>query len=190
MQQLAGVETYRFTVEEYHKLAEAGILGEDDRVELLNGNLVIMSPIGIRHVNAVRRMIRYFSKRFSDRCVIDAQNPTVIDPHSELQPDIMLLTLEFEDPLRKPEPPDVHLLVEAADSSLGYDGVDKRDAYARTGIAEYWILDLTVDELVVFREPAAGAYQSVRRLRAEEAIAPLAFPDLAVRVGDLLPRRA
>lgn len=179
--------TYQFSVEEYHRLGEAGIFHEDDRVELLNGDIVIMAPIGIRHMKAVRRLINTLKKRLGDRCLLDAQNPVMIDGRSEPQPDILLLRPEADVRDSAPLPEDVFLLVEVADSSLQYDRTDKRAAYARTGIAEYWLLDLTRNELLVWRDPAGGEYRTELRFTAAQAVAPLAFADAEFAVADLLP---
>jgi Uma2 family endonuclease len=184
---LTAAETYRFSVEEYHRLGEAGIFHEDDRVELLSGNLVLMAPIGIRHMKAVRRLTNLLVKRYGSQCVVDVQNPVMIDGESEPQPDLLLLRAEADDRDSAPLPQDVLLLVEVADSSLQYDRSDKRRAYARNGIAEYWILDLTRDELEIFREPAGDDYRSITRARRDEAVAPLAFTEISVLVRDLLP---
>lgn len=178
--------TYEFSVEEYLKLGEAGIFHEDDRVELLNGDIVIMAPIGIRHMNAVRRLINNMARHLRGRCLVDAQNPVVIDGQSMPQPDLLLLRADLDES-KAPGPRDVLLLVEVADSSLIYDQTDKLEAYARNGIAEYWILDLTRNELHVFRDPQGPAYRTVRRLTKEESIAPQAFPDTGVPVAELLP---
>ena len=179
--------TYRFSVEEYHKLGETGIFHEDDRVELLNGELVIMAPIGVRHMNAVRRLINLFARRFGERCLVDAQNPVMIDGQSEPQPDILLLRPDVERTETAPLPEDVLLLVEVADSSLIYDQTDKRDAYARNGIVEYWLVDLTRNQLIVFRDSDGRAFQTELRFRAPESVAPLAFPDTPFAVAAVMP---
>ena len=126
MSSVTAAPTYQFSVEEYHKLGEAGIFHEDDRVELLNGDIVIMAPIGIRHIKSVRRLIRVLSQHFADRCILDVQNPVMIDGRSEPQPDILLLRPEADTRDTSPLPEDVLLLVEVADSSLMYDKSDKR----------------------------------------------------------------
>lgn len=180
-------EPYAFSVEEYHKLGEVGIFDEDDRVELLDGNILLMSPIGYRHMGAVRRMNKLFNRRFADRCEVDVQNPIMIDGKSEPQPDILLLRDTVYSRKSPPLPEDVLLLVEAADSSLQFDRTDKRDAYARGGIVEYWLLDLTRNELHVFRDSDGHDYRSAQCLRFDESIAPLAFADTPVVVRDLLP---
>jgi Uma2 family endonuclease len=180
-------EAYEFTVEEYRKLGEVGIFHEDDRVELLNGNIIVMSPIGYRHMGAVRRMLNLFARRLGERCEVDAQNPVVIDGKSEPQPDLVLLRDTVNQRKGPPLPADVLLLIEVADSSVQYDRTEKRDAYARSGIVEYWLLDLTRDELQVFRDSDGHAYRSEQRLRIDDSIAPLSFPDLEVKVSQLLP---
>lgn len=187
MNSVTAAPTYQFSVEEYYKLGEAGIFHEDDRVELLNGEIVIMAPIGTRHMKAVRRLINNMARKFGRHCLVDAQNPLMIDGQSVPQPDILLLRPEADVRDSAPIPEDVLLLVEVADTSLLYDMRDKRDAYARNGIAEYWLLDLTRNQLHVFRDPAAGGYRSEQVIRAAESIAPLAFPETPVALSDLLP---
>jgi Uma2 family endonuclease len=186
MTSVTAAPTYQFSVEEYLKLGVVGIFHEDDRVELLNGEIVIMSPIGIRHMNAVRRLINHFARRFGKLCLVDAQNPLVIDGKSMPQPDLLLLPLDLDES-RAPQPEDALLLIEVADSSLLYDQTDKRDAYARSGIKDYWLLDLTRNQLHIFRDPDQGAYRSVSVVHAGESVAPLAFPDLPVALSQLLP---
>jgi Uma2 family endonuclease len=179
--------TYEFTVEEYQRLLEVGIFDEDDRIELLNGNLIVMSPIGIRHANAVRRILNLFVRRYGHASEVDAQNPAIVDRKSEPQPDILLLRLGISEELVKPHPKDVLLLVEVADSSFIFDRSDKHDAYARNGIREYWLLDLNENRLHVFRQPAGGKYEIELILEKSDSIAPLTFPDLPVKISQMLP---
>ena len=137
-------------------------------------------------MNAVRRLNNYFGDHFRRRCLVDAQNALVIDGQSMPQPDLMLLRSNLDES-RPPGPEDVLLLIEVADSSLIYDQTDKCEAYARSGIVEYWILDLTRNELHVFRNADGEVYRSVSVVRANEGIAPLAFPDQTVELKELLP---
>lgn len=179
-------DLYEFTVEEYHKLA--GVLfDEDDRVELLNGNIIVMSPIGIRHIWSVRRLTNLFVKMYGDWCSIDAQNAVALDLKSEPQPDVLLLRKDVDTVPRYSTPDDVLLLIEVSDSTFRFDNTDKRAAYARTGISEYWILDLVQNRLLVFRDSDGRAYQTQLSLEREECVAPLAFPAVPVQVKDLLP---
>jgi Uma2 family endonuclease len=146
-----------------------------------------MAPIGIRHIKALRRLIRMMSKKFADRCIVDAQNPVILNGRSEPQPDILLLRPEADARDTAPLPEDVLLLIEVADSSLVYDRTDKLAAYAHAPIVEYWILDLTRNELHVFREPGGREYRTNLVVRAGESIAPLAFADTPVVVSEILP---
>lgn len=186
MSSVTTAPTYRWSVEEYYKLGEAGIFHEDDRVELLNGDIVTMAPIGLRHMNAVRRLINIMARKYGKRCLVDAQNPLVIDGESMPQPDILLLRLDLDEG-HAPTPEDVLLLVEVADSSLAYDSRDKRDAYARTGIAEDRLLNLTRNQLHVFRDPDGQGYRSEAVIPADGAVAPLAYPDAPVTLAEILP---
>src|SRR5436309_892927 len=113
----ADVETRRFTVAEYEHLAETGFFRADERVELLNGEIFNMAPIGIRHAKAVRRLIRQMSRTFEDVALVDSQSPLILDDYSEPQPDIFLLRLEFDDRLERPRAADILLVVEVSDST-------------------------------------------------------------------------
>jgi Uma2 family endonuclease len=179
--------TYHWTVEEYEKLNGAGIFTESDRVELLNGEIIVMSPIGYRHAQAVRRLTKFFIKAAGNRYELDPQNPFVLDERSEPQPDIILVDPKLETLRRHPRPDEIFLVIEVSDSTVRYDREDKRPAYARNGIREYWLLNLEENVLEVYREPAGATYLDARVLAADETIAPLAFPDVQLRVGDFLP---
>jgi len=178
----------RFTLDEYHRMGETGILGEDDRVELIEGEIIEMTPIGSRHAAIVARIQHLFSIRLGDRAVVWSQNPLLLVPQqSEPEPDVMLLAARpdfYASGL--PEPPDVRLLVEVADSSLPYDRRTKLPLYARAGVAETWLVDLEVSRLEIHRGPSSVAYRDVRVPEAEEPFAPAAFPDLVLRRRDLL----
>ena len=184
---VSAAPTYEFSVEEYLKLGEAGIFHKGDRVELLDGDIVVMSPIGVRHMNTVRRLLNRAAKLYGELCLVDAQNPLVIDGRSMPQPDLLLLRLELDESAA-PGPADVLLLVEVAESSLVYDQRDKLAAYARNGICEYWIVDLTHNEVQVYRDPESSGYRTQLRFGMDEAVAPLAFPETPLRVQDILPR--
>jgi Uma2 family endonuclease len=187
MSSVTTAPTYQWSVEEYQKLGEVGIFHEDDRVELLNGDIVIMAPIGIRHMKAVRRLNNILAKKYGDRCLVDVQNPVMIDGRSVPQPDILLLRPSADTRNSAPIPEDVLLLIEVADSSLLYDMREKRAAYARTGIAEYWLLDLTHNQIHVFRDPSAEGYAQEQVVRSGESVAPLAFADVSVSLDEILP---
>jgi len=178
----------RFTLDEYHRMGEAGILGVDDRVELIEGEIIEMSPIGSRHAGTVARIQHLFSIRLLDQAVVWSQNPLLLVRHqSEPEPDVMLLAPRadfYSGGL--PEPPDVRLLVEVADSSLQYDRRTKFPLYARSGVAEAWLVDLDSGRLEVHRGAGGTGYRDVRVLRADEMFSPTAFPDLAITLRDLI----
>ena len=175
----------RFTVDEYHRMAEVGIFHPDERVELIEGEIVQMSPIGPRHAGCVINANRLFITRLGDRAMVSPQNPMVIQPRSEPQPDLLLLrpramSYSFE----HPTPEDVLLAVEVADTTVRFDRLVKARLYARAGIAEFWLF-LTTETLVeVYRAPGADGYTSVTEHGAGQALSPLAFPDVAFSVTD------
>lgn len=179
--------TYQWTVEEYEQLGRAGIFDENDRVELLNGEIILMSPIGYRHATAVTRLLKSFIRRSRDRFDVRSQNPFNLDAHSQPEPDLSLVEVACDTLPRHPRPEEIFLVIEVSDSTVRYDREDKLPAYARNGVREYWLLNLDDGVLEVFRDPGEGAYRNARVLGPEETIAPLAFPDLELRVGDFLP---
>jgi Uma2 family endonuclease len=137
----AEITRYRFTVEEYHKMAEAGVFSEDDRVELIQGEVVEMTPIGWRHARCVSTLNMLLTRYADGRYVVSVQNPIAVDEHGEPQPDLALVT---ELPVgRLPGPEEVLLVVEVSVTTLSYDRNVKLPLYARAGIPEAWIVDLT-----------------------------------------------
>ena len=178
---------HRFSVGDYYRMAETGVLKPDDRVELLDGRIIDMSPIGPFHGGSVNRLIRLFGKLSNGRWLVSAQNPVHLDDYSEPQPDLMLLKPATDDyTSRHPVPDDVFLLIEVADSSLQLDREEKLPAYGRAGIREVWILNLSDKTLEVYRDPHFAGYSSNRTLRAGDKASPLAFADASVDVGELL----
>jgi len=184
-----GVQLARrlFTVAEYHKMAEAGILSEDDRVELLEGEIVAMSPIGSRHAGLVNRLNRLFSQRAGDQVVVSVQNPVRLGGYSEPQPDLALLRPRADFYTSShPGPEDVLLVIEVAETSAAVDREVKVPLYARFGVPEVWLVDLAENLVEVFREPSAEGYREVLVLRRGESLAPALLPDLLVPVDAVL----
>lgn len=178
----------RFTLDEYHRMGETGILGPEDRVELIEGEIIEMAPIGSRHAATVARIHHRLSVRVGDRAVVWVQNPLLLIRHqSEPEPDVMLLAPRADFYASGlPEPPDVRLLIEVADSSLPYDRRTKLPLYARAGVAEVWLVDVEGSTLEIHRGPVGAAYLHVRVPGAGETFAPEAFPDLTLSLRDLL----
>jgi Uma2 family endonuclease len=183
----AEVETYRFSVEEFNKLGEAGIFDEDDRVELLDGEIIVMSPIGTQHAGTTMRVHWGLQQKLGNRVLFNLQNPAVLDEYSEPLPDITLLR-----PKRDfytsghPTPKDILLLIEVSDTTLGYDRGRKLRKYAERDISEVWIVNVRGRVIEQFREPTIGNYTVSRVCRKGEEISIQAFPEVTFRVEELI----
>ena len=181
------LERWKFTVDEFQRMGEVGLLKEDDRVELIDGELIRMNPIGFGHGGRVKRLISLFTSLLGSRIVVSAQDPLQIRPRGQPQPDVMLLRPRADYyTTSHPVASDVLLLIEVADSSLDYDLVTKAAIYAQSGIEDYWVVNLVDKQLVVLRQPVDGGYRSVRTLTREDSLSPLAFPDVTISVGEIL----
>jgi len=171
------VPRHRLTRRDYYRLAEVGILKRDDRVELLEGQLIDMSPIGPRHAIVTENLTELLVTEFAGRAGIRCQLPVVLDDGSEPQPDLALVRRPWRGyPHTHPGPDDIFLLIEVADSSLAFDKGVKLELYARAGIPEVWIVDLTTDRVLVHRSPAGGSYGSAERVEAPGVLAVEALP--------------
>ena len=177
------------SVPEYYRLAETGVLPPEARVELLNGKIIPMPPIGSFHGGLVNRLIRIYTRLSQGRWQVAAQNPLRLDDHSEPEPDFLLLKPSPDDyTARHPRPDDVFLLVEVSDTTLGYDRAEKIPACGRAGIAEVWLVDLNHARIEVYRDPCFTGYAARTVLSPGDPIAPQAFPDAVVTVAELLRR--
>ncbi len=171
----------RFTVDEYHRMAEAGILREDDRVELIGGEIVEMSPIGGRHAACVREINHLLSRQLGDELRVDVQSPVKLNEQEEPQPDLAVIrTRDYAGSL--PTPEDVLLLAEVADTSLAYDRSVKLPLYARFGIPEVWLVDLNGGIIERHTEPSEDGYHLVRRAGRRESLESAVLPALAIPV--------
>jgi Uma2 family endonuclease len=174
-----------WTVESYHQMAESGLLTEDDRIELIEGELLDMAPIGSKHANWVNRFNQVFFTSALGRYEISIQNPVILGTRNEPQPDVMLLKkANYMNAL--PTAADVLLIVEVSDSTLEYDRDVKLGIYARHSIPEVWLLDVNRLELLVYREPADGQYRLMRLCSANDVATVELAPEISVRLNDLL----
>jgi Uma2 family endonuclease len=177
-----------WTVADYHRMAETGILDEDERVELLEGKIIWMSAKGTAHSSAVRRTYKLLENRLGNQASISIQDPIQLNQRSEPEPDVAVVQI---DPLdyadHHPTPSEVYLIIEVADSSLKFDCETKAKAYAQAGIADYWVLDVVERQLYVFREPNEEGYQRKVILGEDARISPLQFADLQIVVLEMLP---
>lgn len=178
---------HRITVAEYHRMAEAGIFTEDERVELIDGELIDMTPIGNRHTTVIRKLIYLLSGATRGQALLDVQNPIFLGEHSEPQPDVVLLRPRED--FYAASPPcaqDVLLLIEVADTSSSYDRSVKVPLYARFGIPEVWLVDLPGRVIEVFQEPSPEGYRQVRKYYPGEELKPGLLPVVSLRVDELL----
>lgn len=177
---------HRLSVEDYHRMAEAGILGEDARVELIEGAIIDMTPIGSRHAAAVKRLNRVLDRAVGDAAIVSAQDPIVLDAHTEPQPDLALLRpREDYYAAAHPRPADILLVIEVADSSLPYDRDIKLPLYARAGIPEAWLVDLEAGRLTRFSDPTADGYRQSEAIEALNAVPIAALPNLELDLAGL-----
>jgi Uma2 family endonuclease len=180
------VPRHRLTRRDYYRLGEAGILGEDDRVELLEGQLIDMSPIGPRHAIVTGNLNTLLVTAFAGQARVRCQDPVVLNDASEPQPDFALVQRPWRGyPHTHPGPDDIFLLIEVADSSLDFDRTVKLELYARAGIREVWIVDLTTDVVLVHRSPAEGGYGSVVRLEAPAVLDVEGLPAVTIPVAEV-----
>jgi Uma2 family endonuclease len=177
----------RFTVGEYERMGAAGVLGEDDRVELLDGEIVQMSPIGPVHATLVDRLNRLFVQLAGPDVVVRVQNPVRIGSYSEPEPDLVLAWPRDDGfLLGHPRPEDVALLVEVADSSLPLDRGVKVPLYARAGIGEVWVVDPADRRILVHRDPVEDGYRTTWVAAGTDRLQAAALPTVDIDVAELL----
>jgi Uma2 family endonuclease len=176
-----------FTIEEYLRLEQVGILHEDDPVELINGEIVLMAAQGSRHSGCISWLIAFFAPRIVGRAILSAQSTMSVPPRSGPEPDVVLL--RYRDDFyrtRLADPDDVLLIIEVADTTLAYDCGLKRQIYEEGGIREFWIVDLQGERLIVHRGLRDGRYADVTEVGCGGAVSPLEFPDITLSVDEIL----
>ena len=184
--QTAAPTRRRFTVEEYCAMAEAGILAADERVELLDGEIFVMPPIGPPHEDGTTRLSRDLILRLGDRAWVRVQNSVRLNDYGLPEPDIAVVRFRDDYHRNRPTPADVLLVIEVADSSLRRDRELKLPHYAAAGIPEVWIANVPARQVEAFHDPVDGVYQNRRIVPADGQISPRAFPDVALTVGEFL----
>ena len=177
---------YRLSRTEFDRAVEAGVFDPDARLELVDGDLLAMTPQGSRHATGVDLVVDSLRHAFHTGFHVRMQLPLAIDDYSEPEPDVAVVTGGIRD-YREAHPTTALLVVEVSDDSLRRDRTVKQRLYARCGIPEYWILALPDARLEVYRDPAADGYRTVTIHRTGESIAPLARPEARIAVDDLLP---
>ncbi len=181
-----GVKPHLITVDEYDRMIEAGIYTENDRIELLNGEIIEIMPKGPKHTAANSRIVRFLIKLFDEKAIVRGQDPIRLDDFSEPEPDIVLANWdEKEYSENHPTPADVLLIMEISDTTLAYDREAKARAYSRNGIQQYLLLNLQNETLEDYREPNADGYGAKRTYRSGDVFNLVAFPEIEIKFDDL-----
>jgi Uma2 family endonuclease len=176
-----------FTVKEYHLMADAGVFANGERVELIRGEIIKMASIGRRHAACVNRCNDVFAYKLGGKILVSIQNPLALDNTSEPEPDIMLLKrkADFYES-GHPQPTDVLLLIEVADSTIESDRQLKIPLYAEDGITEVWLIDINSACIEVYRYPTDQGYQDIQKLYRGQNLSILAFPDISIAIDEIL----
>ncbi|NJO43299.1 MAG: Uma2 family endonuclease [Cyanobacteria bacterium RU_5_0] len=188
---MVSTKAKRWTVDDYHRMVETGILTEGDRVELLEGQIIEMNPQLPPHAATTQRAFRYLDRLLETVAYVRMQLPITLRPKSEPEPDIAVVRIdahEYGD--RHPTPDDIFLIIEVADSTLLGDRQQKAPIYSKAGIADYWILDVNTRQVYVFREPTQEGYQQEVILAANTLLAPIAFPAIKIPLNQLFLQNA
>lgn len=176
----------RFTRKEYHRMAEVGILRTRDRVELIRGEIVEMTPIGPRHSAFVNNLNRLLSRRLPEHVTVSVQNPLPLSDDNEPQPDVVVLDdrlVPYKN--REPSVEDALLVIEVAETSLAFDRSTKARLYAEAGIPEYWVVDCAAETIEIHRGPTDAGYRDVRLVLGTATVSPQAFPDVELTTTEI-----
>ena len=177
----------RFTVDEYYRMADAGILTTDDRVELIDGEIIEKSPVGSRHVGCVIRANQVLTTAFTGKALLSVQSPIRLSNYTEPEPDLAVLKPRPDYySTKKPSSEDAFLVIEVADTTLRYDRNVKLPRYAAAGVPEVWIENLEDDLLLVYRDPAGNSYTASLTLGRGDPVSLAAFPDIVFKVDDFV----
>lgn len=181
-------QRHRVDVQEYLRMAEAGVFGPEARLELIEGEIIEMAPIGSWHAGVVNRLNRLFNRLAGGKALVSVQNPLIVGKHSVPQPDLALLKPRADDYLAShPTADEVLLVIEVADCSLDFDTGTKVPLYARAGIVEAWVVDVEERVTRVFRDPNAKGYRTSTTVSGKQKLATLALPQVAISAAAAAP---
>lgn len=179
---------YSFTIRDYARMRSAGILAEDDRVELLDGEVRQMSPIGPFHAALVNRLTAILTRLLGDTAIVSIQNPIQLNDYSEPQPDVVIMHPRDDYYAHAhPRPDDILVVIEIADSSIDYDRDEKMPRYAEAGISEAWLIDVANQQIEHYTQPRNGIYRQKVLLTTEDQIQSVQYPQIAFAIGTLFP---
>ena len=174
------------SIERYEKMAAAGVLTRDDRVQLIDGEILEMAPIGTRHGSVAGRLMKRLILAAGDAAIVRTVNPVNLEAFSQPQPDLVLLRPRADDYVdSRPGPRDVLLLIEVSETTLDFDQGRKRSLYAAAGIREYWVIDVNDRRVVAYSDPQSGSFCSIVEHGLEDELAPRALPGVGIIVKEL-----
>ncbi len=181
------IQRHTFTVDDYHRMLEGGILTEDDRVELICGEIVAMAPIGSKHWAIVNRLTRQLVLKLAGRSLVSIQSSLRLSETSEPEPDVAVFRPKEDDYYSAlPTPMDAYLVIEVADTTAAYDRDTKMPLYGKAGISEAWLVDLVSRRIEIYTEPTPNGYTHLRYAYPGDTVAPFAFPDVTLDVDSIL----
>ena len=187
-ERVTDVQRYRFTVDEFARMGEAGIFTEDDRVELIDGEILEMTPIGPLHAWIAGRLNELIVTRLAGKMHVRIQNPVRLGSHTEPQPDLVVARRIDAYAERHPGPDDILLVIEVADSSLRYDRLEKVPRYGKAGIPETWLVDVDAVAVTVHTDPGPNGYARQQVRRRGDELAAASVPELGFPVDDVFGR--
>jgi Uma2 family endonuclease len=177
---------FKFTTQQYQLMHEAGFFDDGDRLELINGEIKTMSPIGRKHVACIIRLDKLIQKKLGDRVMVSTQNSICLDDNAQPQPDLAILKPRddfYESGL--PTPKDILLIIEVADSSIDYDRDVKSPLYSAAGILEMWLFDVNQKIIEAYSQPSRFGYKQIHRYNEGDTLSILAFPDIMFNWNEL-----
>jgi Uma2 family endonuclease len=181
------LERKLFTTAEYHRMIEAGILHEDDRVELLDGEIIKMAAIGPRHSMCVDTLAAFLITKLKKAAIVKNQNPIRLSDYSEPEPDIAVVRPRADRYASgHPTPDDILIVIEVADTTAESDRNAKIPTYARAGIAEAWLVDLSNDRIEIYTQPDQGFYREIRLVSRKQRVISATIPGLSLKADDIL----
>ena len=173
------------TIFDYHRMAETGILAADERVELLSGQIIKKMPKGPAHSALCKRIEKILERRLGEKILVRLQDPILLNDYSEPEPDIAVVYPKDDFyASHHPVPKEVHLIIEISDTTIQSDLTTKAKLYAAAGITDYWVVDVSTQQLHIFRHPSVDGYDCQMILKADQPISPLAFPDCCITVNE------
>lgn len=176
----------RFTRDVYHKMAESAIFQESDRLELIRGEIIEMSPVGTRHASCVNKLNQLLAKKLPTETIVSVQNPIVLTNNSEPQPDLVILKYRPDFYANEhPHPEDILLLIEVSDSSIEYDQNVKIPLYAENKISEVWLVNLNDNCVEIYQKPYQNYYQNIQKLSAINIISLSNFSEIEIKISEL-----